>query len=45
MVTENTGWLKYWPALHKEMVKKGEKDEKLYHGHNFVLFEGSHPRE
>ena len=22
---ENTGWLKYWPALHKEMVKKGER--------------------
>ena len=25
---ENTGWLKFWPAMHKEMVKKGEKGEK-----------------
>ena len=26
-----TGWQKYWPALHKEMVKKGEKGEKANH--------------
>ena len=25
---ENTGRLKYWPALHKEIVKKDEKGEK-----------------
>ena len=32
---------KYWPALHKEMVKKGERGENVYNGKQTPTHESS----